>query len=297
MAQPINDRNGIDQNVSELPIDCDIIFSDYENIYKKRVEKRQTKLLQKISFIKPFLEEGEKIFLVTTGCSPMSIMEQFTMRRSALYIKQSLFVFTNKRIFHIPTKSNYTYRNSIAQILYADCQTIEMNWRSLVVKYKNGKKEKFQYIPINEGQKIKELLKTIALEGVQSNTACRTHLCPRCTKELIEDDYTCPHCRLEFKNKAEARRFSIIYPGGGYFYTGHPWSGVVVGFIESGSLISVVINLVEALQGVYEHYFIVLIRIGFPLVMFALVKISTIYYSNLFIEEYIPKETEIKPIQ
>ncbi len=143
MSEILQNQKGVGQDIMGFPVDSDFLFSDHRNIYIKGIEKRQTKLIKQISFIKPFIKKGEKILLVTTDCSPMSFLEQFLTGWIVFYLKRSLFVFTNKRIFHIPTTSNYTYRNSIAKILYADCQTIEIKGSALVVKYKNGKKEKF----------------------------------------------------------------------------------------------------------------------------------------------------------
>jgi len=289
MSAILKNREGVEQNVLGLPVDRNIIFSNDKGIYKQGIEKRQKKLFQKISFLKSFLKEDEKILLVTTGCSPMSIMEQFLTGWVVFYLKRSLFVFTNKRIFHIPTKFNYSYRNSIAQILYADCQTIEMKRRTLVVTYKTQKKEKFYYMGGKDTKKIKAFLKTISLEGVQSKTAERIHLCPRCTKELIEDGYTCNNCRLEFKSKAEAQRISIIYPGGGYFYTGHPWLGIGDAIAESLLLLLVVLTLVDTLQGGKNGFGSFVL---FSIIL-ALEKAITVYHSNHFIKEYIPRQKEI----
>lgn len=77
MTEISKNQKGIEQNVLGLPVDRNIIFSNHKGAYKHGTEKRQTKLFQKISFIKPFLKEGARILLVTTGCSTMSIMEQF----------------------------------------------------------------------------------------------------------------------------------------------------------------------------------------------------------------------------
>jgi len=43
-----------------LPVDREILFSNYKGIYKKRVEKRQRKLIVKISFLKPFLKKANR---------------------------------------------------------------------------------------------------------------------------------------------------------------------------------------------------------------------------------------------
>lgn len=292
MSEILQNQKGTGNNISELPVDKDFIFSDHQNKYKKGIEKRQTKLIKQISFIKPFLKEGEKIRLVSTGCSPMSFLEQFMMGWIVFHIKQSLFVFTDRRIFHIPTKSNYTYRNSIANILYADCQTVEIKGRSLVVKYKNGKTEKFYYMAGKEKKKIKAFLKAISLDGAPSNSPGRIHLCPRCAANLIEDKYTCPACRLEFKNKTEGKRISIIYPGGGYFYTGHWFLGIGDAITEIILLVLVIISLIDALQGNKGGF----IPFLFFLVLLVIEKAISIYHSNHFIEEYIPTAKEIKPV-
>jgi hypothetical protein len=46
-----------EQNLSGLPVDRDILFSNHKGVYKKGIEKRQTKFIEKISFIKstPYL--------------------------------------------------------------------------------------------------------------------------------------------------------------------------------------------------------------------------------------------------
>ena len=280
-----------EQNLFGLPVDRDILFSNHKGTYKKGIEKQQTKFIEKISFIKPFLKEGEKIILVTTGCSPMTVLEQLLTGWIVFYIKRSILVFTSKRIFHIPTKMNYSYRNSIAQILYGDCHTIALKGRTLVIEYKNGKKEKFYYIAWRERKKIKELLKTISLKGEQSKTKVRIHLCPRCTKELVEDKYICQYCRLAFKDKAEGKRISIIYPGGGYFYTGHPILGALDAITELILMILVVVALFDMVRGPDN----VIVRIIFYGIALALEKLISVYHSNHFIKEYIPKEKEIKP--
>ncbi|NIS67704.1 MAG: hypothetical protein GTO12_01755, partial [Proteobacteria bacterium] len=215
-----------ERNLLSLSLDRETLFSNHKNVYNKRVEKRQRNLLKKIRFIKNFLKDGEKILLVTTGCSPVSILEQLVTGWIFIYLKRCMFIFTDKRIFHIPTSMSYSYRDSIAQILYTDCKLIRMKGRTLVIEYKNGKKEKFHSVARRERKKIRTLLETISLEGSPSKATGRVHICPRCTHELEEEKYTCPNCHLEFKNKAEGRRISLIYPGGGYFYTRHPFLGV-----------------------------------------------------------------------
>jgi hypothetical protein len=282
----------MNKDLSGLPVDTAVLFSNHKNIYKRGVEKRQRKLLRKIIFVQPFLHEGEKILHVTTGCSPASFIEQFLIGLIVFTLKRSLFVFTNKRIFHIPTKTNFSYRNSIAQILYGDCQRIAIKGRTLFIEYKNGQKEKFLFMADKERKKIKSMLQTVLLQGQQSPTMQRTHLCPRCTHPLIKDTFTCQSCSLEFKDRKQAKKISIIYPGGGYFYTGHPFLGLADAVVELYLSLLVLIALLDVIRGIIGSVPILV----FFAVTLAIEKALTVYHSNHFINEYIPKDNRIQVI-
>jgi hypothetical protein len=292
MTTELENQTLSSKDLCGLPVDTAILFSNHKNIYKRRIEKRQRKLLQKILFIHPFLHEGEKILHVTTGCSPVSVIEQLLTGWIVFYLKRSLFVFTNKRIFHIPTKSNFSYRNSISQILYGDCQKIALKGRTLVIEYKNGQKEKFVYIAGKEKKKIKAMLQTTALQDEQSPSMERTHLCPRCMHPLIKDIFTCPSCSLEFKNKTKTKKISIICPGGGYFYTRHPFLGLADAFAELYLSLLVLIVAVNVLMGNIANVGL----LGFFAVILAMEKALTVYHSNHFINEYIPKDRQIQAL-
>ncbi len=280
-------NNTTAKNFFDPPRNCAILFSNQNSIYKKKIEKRQTKFIEKISFIKPFLRENEKINLVTTGCSPTSFPEQCLAGLVAVYLKRCLILFTNERILHIPTKWNYSYRNSIARIFYADCQSVVVKRGKLVIRYKNGDKEVFPLIARKEKKKINALMKTVSLEGEGSKEGGRTHLCPRCTGELIKNKYSCPVCHLTFKDRTEAGRISIIYPGGGYFYTRHPLLGASDALTEFAIILFIVVTFIESIRGV-EGSIIALAMFGIILII---EKAVTIYHSQHFIKEFIPKES------
>ena len=294
MIQEMQDtiNNSINPDPFELPVNTDVLFSNHKNIYKKGIEKRQRKMLEKISFIRPFLHKGEEILYITTGCSPVNFTEQFLTGWIVFALKRSLFIFTTERIFHIPTKQNFSYRNSICQILYADCHSIAMKGRTLVAEYKNGKVEKFIYIPGSGSKKIKAILKEISMEGQSSPTMARTHLCPRCTGLLVTGQYTCPNCSLEFKNVKQGRMISVMYPGGGYFYTGHPLLGLGDALVEIYFTLLVLITFIGAISGVADS---VSAFVFFSLIL-ALEKAVSVYHCNNFIREFIPKEKCIKTL-
>ena len=289
---------GVDGTTGDLyglTVDTSVMFSNHKGIYKRRIEKRQRRLLRNFSSLSTFLYGGEKILHVTTGLSPLSFIDYFLATLAILYVKRAVFVVTNWRVFHIPIKKNLKYRNSIAHILYSDCTFLDIRGSKLVANYKSGRKEKFLYIARRERKKIKSILRNqVSFEGNPSGDQQRHHLCPRCAFPLINDNFICSNCSLEFKSKAKARKLSIIFPGGGYFYTRHPW----IGFLDACAEIYISVLLVLVLIGTFtrtieEGYFLC-----FTFFMILVIeKIVTIHHAYSFIKEFIPRFGVIQLLQ
>jgi hypothetical protein len=264
-------------------VDRDNIFLNHKGIYKKAIEKRQRKLLEPLAFLKDYLDEGEKILLVTTAVSPTSVMEQMITGWIFMYMKRCLLVFTDRRIFHIPTTQKYQYRNSIAHVRYADCKKMKMGWGKLNIVYGNKKKEMFIYIGSQERARIKNLVNGLSLGDNTDAGTGRAHLCPRCTSKLEKHQYKCNHCRLEFKSKAEARKLAILIPGGGYFYTRHP----VLGFFDALVEIFLIAMLIFAIGDVIDQAEGAVAGLIVIAIILTLEKLISVYHSNHYVEEYL----------
>jgi hypothetical protein len=274
-----------------LPVDRETLFSNHQEIYKKRVEKRQRKLIVKLSFLKPFLKKGEKILLTTTGYSPINSLPQYVTGFSFVYLKRSLFVFTNYRIFHVPTTTTYKFKQSISQILYVDCQSITLKGGTLSVQYaKNGITEKFKAIALSERRKIKALMKRMPLSGTQSQLGRRSHLCPRCTALLESGKYTCNACQLKFKNKIVAFILAILFPGSGYFYTRHYFIGLLNAIVEI-FLMGYFYLIWQDVIHKPENRMIYLVGLG---AIFVIIKIISVIHSSHFIEDFIPTKKHLQ---
>ena len=274
-----------------LPVDRDTLFSNHKKIYRKRIEKRQRKLIVKLSFLKPFLKTGEKILLVSTGYSPISSLAQYVTGFLFVYLKRSLFVFTNHRIFHVPTTPNYKFKQSLSQIYYAGCQSLELKGGTLVVQYtKSGKIEKFKAFALSERKKIRALLKQRPFSGTKSQVGERFHLCPQCTRLLTVAKYVCESCGLKFKNKIVAYILAILLPGGGYFYTRHYLLGLLNAIVEIFLLLYIAVTAQDVLNKV-EGSMVYLLLLS---AIFVAVKIISVIHSTHFIEEFIPRKKEIQ---
>jgi hypothetical protein len=274
-----------------LPIDRETLFSNYKKVYKKRIENRQRKLIVKLPFLKPFLKQGEKILQVSTGYSPITSLAQFATGFLFVYLKRSLFVFTNYRIFHVPTTPSYKFKNAIAQIHYDGCRSITLKRGTLVVQYeKFGKLEKFRALALSERRKIRALLKSRPLLGTKTKLGERFHLCPQCTRPLTAAKYVCESCRLKFKNKIVAHILAILFPGGGYFYTRYYLIGLLNAIVEI-FLLAYIAMILQDVANKVEGSMTYLTVLG---AVFLFVKIISVIHSTHFIEEFIPRKREIQ---
>lgn len=284
-TSPDNQIASSNQITLSLPVDSEVLFSDAKGVYKKRIEKKKMELLQKVAFIRKFLDPDEQIMFITKACSPITFLEQMTMGPILLImVKRSLLVFTNKRLFHVPTTPEYRYRASVAQIRYQDCRQMFVKGSRLTFVYQNGKKEGFFFIPRADRAKLRRVNVSSPELGPPSALPQRRHLCPSCTHELNLHVYSCPSCGLKFKDKAKAKKYSLLLPGGGYFYSRHWVMGFFDFFVESYLLFLNVIFLLGFLLGE--------VALLPPLIFLAAIlgveKLITIYHTNRFVDEYLP---------
>ncbi len=284
----------------DLPINQDVCFSTHKNQFKERIMKHQLQLLRKfVPLLKQFLEPDEEILLTVEACSPMSLFEQLTTGWIIYYIKRCVLIVTNKRILHFPTRSNFSSKKSIAQVRYGDIEKIKLSGflgRILTLKYKNAKKEKFYRINSKDFKKLKTILPSYAGTGEPSALKQRHHLCPRCTTSLPKDKFFCQNCRLEFKNLRQALKLSILYPGGGYFYTRHPLMGIADALTETALLVMFIMILASLFKGT-GNLPAVFPSVGILFIVLVYEKILTIYHVKHYIREYIPVEKDFMPIR
>lgn len=273
----------------DLSIDPSLLFSDHENTYDRNLEKRQTRLLRALGFLKPFLLPEERIMFVTVAYSPASFLEQLLTGWLYFCLRRCLLVFTNKRIWHIPIQLDCSARQAVAQIRYPDCQNIFLKGKYLVVHYHQGGSEEFQVTA--KKQKIESILSAVPWQGKPSSAPGRIHLCPQCGEEILPEALTCAHCRLAFKNEARARRIAALCPGGAFFYTRHPWIGLGAALAELALLALVSISLAEVLHGNTPSLAVLLVAAG----AFLSGKAVSVYLAARLVHEPIPVQKKLTP--
>lgn len=278
----------------DLPFKGQEAFTTHGGKFREKQKKQQLNILRNfVPVLKHVLEPDEEILLAARAISPFRILEELTTGWLIFIIRRCVLVLTNRRILVFPTNPRFVPRDSISQIHFNDIESYKAG-RKLKLKYKNGVSETFHRV-IN-GKKVGKVL-SVLTRGSSASTQYRGRhaVCPKCRSGLIEDRYTCPKCRLEFKNPGTAKLLSVIFPGGGYFYTRHPFLGIVDALVELPLTVFFLIYLLGDLMGnpQFQGGLSVAAALG-GILLFE--KMVTIYHAGHFVREYIPVEKVFKRI-
>lgn len=273
-----------------LPVERHLIFANASGHYKKRMETRQRKLISRVAFLRYFMHYGEKLLSLSTGYSPIGILEQLVTGPLFLFFKRAIFIFTDKRIIHVPTRFNQAHRRSLSQILYTDCERIELHGRTLVVAYKDGRSESFPYMGRSERRKLQQILTRLSIgSGEPSATPHRTALCPNCHSPMEDGCKTCPACELAFKTGFKARLRSLLLPGGGYFYSRCPLPGMVSAGVELLLIGIYVVTCLDFGNGLeYSHTFLPIMGLAY-----LAMKLITAFHAHLLVQNGIPEKAHL----
>ncbi|MFP4446782.1 MAG: hypothetical protein ACLFPD_11120 [Desulfosudaceae bacterium] len=204
-----------------------------------------------------------------------------------LFLKGAMFVFTNKRIFMVPTRFNYAYRRSLAHIPYSETQQINAKGKTLLVPCRvGGQAKKFIGLKRKEDKKIRVLVLTLKPDNWLPEDAQMCFLCPRCTEELEEGVFSCKKCDQEFRPAGKARLLSLAVPGGGYFYMDHP---VLCAFT---AMIEIILLALIILLGLWLYNATTdptrIAWLAGTVVVFGLVKFIAAHHAGMLTEEYVP---------
>jgi hypothetical protein len=277
-----------------LPIRGETAFASARGKFQKKVKKQQLKYLKDhIVELQHVLEEGEEILLAARGASPFTMVEQLTTGWWIYYIKRCLLVLTDRRLLHFPTNYRYKPRDSVAQIRFHDIEGFKGK-RRVALRYKNGSKEAFSQL--RNGKRLVQLLKQlVTTSSTSSQHGGRQHLCPRCVAPLAKERFTCPRCRFEFKEPGTAKLYSIFLPGGGYFYTRHPWMGIGDAVTELVLMFFTFVFILQFYMSPEKDTAPLYVGLLFGAVLIV-EKMITVYHSKHFIKEYIPLQKRFSRI-
>jgi hypothetical protein len=278
--------------VAGLPVDPRA-FHDRKGRPSRRLEKRKTKLLASLGpHLGRHLEGGEIILDVTNACSPMGVLEQLTTGWIIQVLKRCVLVLTDRRLLHVPLTPRSAWRHVLAEIRPADVMAAKVGGlfgKNLKLTYRSGRKETFLSIPAEGARRLREGFLPRIAQGEPTPAAARRHRCPRCSAPLRHGEWVCPACRLDFKTPGGAAAWSILVPGGGYFYTRHPILGLFDFLTEAGLLLIVALGALAALAPQEDVAPAdAWATVGLFGGLLVVEKVITIYHAQHHVKEFLP---------
>lgn len=220
-------------SLNGLRIREDVAYTNYKGEEHSGTLKRVSKILDKLGpVLQRILAPDEAVLYVARMQAPVSLAEQLTMGWYLYRVSAATLVLTNRRIIQLLVDGGGKWRGNLRAVAWGDVAEAKVKgWLSRVLwlKYRNGRKDKYWRLKHADAKKIGVLAATLLPASSGESTAAQgmVALCPDCLATLTEKVYVCGGCGLVFKDERTLLKRSLLIPGGGYFYTGDTFLGVM----------------------------------------------------------------------
>lgn len=229
---------------SGIAIREDAAYTDAKGEDKDAIRKRTEKAIERHQEpIRQFLEPGEAIFLVTKAQLPVSALEELFLSWLAAFSDMGWLVLTNRRLLFFLVNWKGSWSRSVRSVALGDIEKATIRTfpgsTKMLLEYRSGVKEYYWQIQTEDAKRLKTMLDLLLPAGASERTAAngRVHFCPQCKGVLVQGEYHCPNCHMEFKNEKTMTRRGWMLPGMAYFYAGHRGLGILDAIIDTCVLV------------------------------------------------------------
>ena len=278
-----------------LTLRPDTAFTDIKGERKDKLEREQNKRFAACrSLLAAVAEPGEEVLYIAQAVAPFSTLEFLTTGWILMSLKRCFLVLADRRLLQVPLTVRGNAKRSIAELRYADLKAIKVQgvFAGVVdVVGASGKRERFTQVRSPEKKKLQALLQNRANPApAPSNGPARRFLCPRCAKRWAGEE-SCAQCGLAFKNRRLGFWLALLAPGGGYFYTGHPWLGIGDALTEIFLLVLLLVGVISLATGDQDALPVLAIA-GIGLFF---EKLISIYHVRHYLAEALPADSSFSP--
>jgi hypothetical protein len=283
--------------VDGIPIRDDVLFTNDKGEENGRIQKRSEKTLRKLlPALQRLLLPDEAVLYVMPARSPLSILEQLTAAWWTALLAASTIVMTSKRILFFPVNRDGSWKESVRAVQWGDLEEVKPTGlliRYVSFRFRNGSKITYTNIRRADAKKIAAIAHKLipAGSGELSSTQGLVQLCPDCRHVLTQGQYFCSGCGLIFKNEKSMVTRSILLPGGGYFYTGHPLIAMIPAIVEAFLVLEILSLLVAASTSAkaMPNIRAGLLALG---VVWAIETAVTILHCRRYVRDFIPEKRD-----
>ncbi len=284
-------------NTEGVGVREDVLYTDLTGEEKAEIRKRNEKQVRKlVPALHRVLQPDETVLFITQARSPLAFLEQLTAAWWTAHHARSVVVLTNQRILFFPTKGDDTWKESVRSAQWGDVVEVKpKGWivRNVTFTFSNGSKVTYTNFRRADAKKLAGIVASIQLAGAGDQSASQglDQLCPDCRSVLTPGVYSCSHCGLVFKNEQSMVLRSIFLPGGGYFYTGHPFIALIPALVEAFLILEIAVLVVAATRrpALWNNVLSVLL---FLAIVWVLETAVTILHGRRYIREYIPEKRD-----
>lgn len=230
-------------NQHGIPVREDVLYTNHKAAEKSGIRKRADKTLEILQEpLRKILEPDEVVWYVAQAQAPISAAQQLTLGWMTYYVTQTMLVVTNRRLLAFSKKGKsfgrWEWARRVRSIRFGDLSDTKLKGflsRYLYLSYTDGRKEKYWGIRGADGKKLRQILDAVMPLRTAEATPARgpVSLCPSCFAALQKGQEQCRQCSQLFATTSEMWKRSILYPGGGYFYTGQTGLGILDAIAES----------------------------------------------------------------
>lgn len=280
-----------------IPIRNDVLYTNYKGEENAGIRRQSEKALQKLHpALQRMLLPDEAVLYVARARSPLSILEQLTSAWWTAVLAASAIVITSKRILFFPVKPDGSWRESVRAAYWGDLKEVKAKGlllKNVTFQFLSGTKVTYMNFRRADARKIAVIaaVSIPAAAGKLTSTQTMVQLCPDCRHVLTQGQYSCPACGLTFKNERSMVIRSLLLPGGGYFYTGHPLIAILPAVVEIFLVLYILAILTIGLrspQGIHG-VFPVLLILG---LVWAAETSVTILHCRRYVRDFIPEKRD-----
>jgi len=270
-------------------------FTDPSGERKEKLEREQRKRFEVCKgLLQAVAEPDEEILYIAAAVAPFSTMEFLTTGWILMSLKRCFLVVTDRRLLHVPLTVRGNAKRSIAEVRYAALKSIKVHgvFAGVVdLVDAAGKKERFSQVRSPEKKKLQALLANRANPApAPARAAARGFLCPRCARRWAGED-SCAGCGLAFKNRRLGFWLALLAPGGGYFYTGHPWLGIGDALTEIFLLVLLLFGIGAVVMGEQDAAPL----LGIAAIGLVFEKLVSVYHLRHYLAEALPADSTFQP--
>jgi hypothetical protein len=236
----------------------DLLFTNYKGEEKPKLRKEAARALEELQGILPrLLDAQETVLYVTRATAPLSTVEQLTLGWYGYAMYSVVLVLTNRRLLRMRVRGKsfggWTWLRGVMAASWGEVAEAKVKgWlsRTLLLKYRNGRKETYWRISSQAAKKMKLLLPVLLSAGAGETTTAQgmVSLCPDCCQVLQPRVYECGQCRLPFKDEKTLLWRNYLLPGGGYLYTGWGVPGVLHAIVDCLIILDIILFSLYALR-------------------------------------------------